>query len=335
MSNETNETTATTAAGNGQMNTAGQAETALVPRQRAPLEFEPQNFSDAWRMAEVFSQSALVPKHLRGKPHDVMLTILHGRELGISPVRAMQMIHVIEGKPGVEAKLAVALVKKERSLCRYFIRLESTNERAVYETQREGEPAPIRQEFTIEDAERAGLLGKDNWTKYPGAMLRARASMALARDVYPDLVGNLYDQDELDEIRAMSAREQMQTVAPPPPPRPVPQSSPAPAPRTPAVIETTATSSAPKPAAGPQGNQAPAAGAPSNDQGAPAEQAEQLSESQVEELLEAAQSPADVEKLKADVRRFAGENTNHKLRHAYNAAYKRTRQAMTGQGAAS
>jgi hypothetical protein len=71
---------------------------------------------------------------------------------------------------------------------------------ATYQTKRRGEPEPTTMSFSWEDAQRAGVTGKDNWRKYPAAMLRARCITALARAVYPDLAMGIYDPDELGDV---------------------------------------------------------------------------------------------------------------------------------------
>jgi hypothetical protein len=45
----------------------------------------------------------------------------------------------------------------------------------------QGRQEPELFRFTIEDAGCAGLLAKDNWRKYPAAMLRARCISAVAQ----------------------------------------------------------------------------------------------------------------------------------------------------------
>jgi hypothetical protein len=77
-----------------------------------------------------------------------------------------------------------------------FFKLAKSDDRiATYVTERKGE-GQTEMSFTMEQAKNAGL-GGDNWRKYPAAMLRARASLALARAVYPDLMLGVYDPDEV------------------------------------------------------------------------------------------------------------------------------------------
>lgn len=178
------------------------ASTALTTTTQhdTPAPFEPGDLPQAWQLAQQLAQASLLPGHLRGKPADVMVTLLLGRDLGLTAMQAITGIHVIEGKPSVSSQTAVALVKRS-PLCRSFACVSSTDEEATYETHRAGEARPQRLTYSMRDASRAGLAGKSVWKAHPSAMLRARAAMALCRDVYPDVVANLYDPDEAEEIR--------------------------------------------------------------------------------------------------------------------------------------
>jgi hypothetical protein len=112
-------------------------------------------------------------------------------------MQSLRSIRVIDGSPTMSADLMVALVKRARE-CEYFQLIESTPDIATYETKRHGSLSPTRMSFTIDEAREAQLTGKDNWKKYRAAMLRARASAALCRVEYPDLMLGIYETDELD-----------------------------------------------------------------------------------------------------------------------------------------
>ena len=68
------------------------------------------------------------------------------------------------------------------------------------ELTREGS-SPYRSTFTIEEAKQAQLTGKpdSNWSKYPAAMLRARAIATGARAYAADLLDGCYDPEEIEE----------------------------------------------------------------------------------------------------------------------------------------
>jgi hypothetical protein len=183
----------------------------IEPAQPAP--FEPRDLVEARGLADDIARAGIIPAHLRGKPMDAYVILLFGRELGLAPMQSMLNVDLVEGKPRLNAQMTVALVKRS-PLCRYFRLVESTDERATWETLREGEPEPTRLSFTIEQANRAGLKG-NNWQRHPAAMLRHRAAQSLARAVYQDVIGNVYDDDEISEMRE-AARAEMMTAPPPP-----------------------------------------------------------------------------------------------------------------------
>jgi len=165
----------------------------------ATLAFEPRDIADAVRLAQILVASRLLPRSI-ATPEAAFAVICTGRELGLTAMQSLRSIHIIEGKPTMSADLMVALCKKS-SVCRYFRLVESTAERAVYETARRDDPEPTRLAFTMHEAQAAGVSGKDNWKRFPAAMLRARAASALVRAVYPDVLLGVYDSDsgELEE----------------------------------------------------------------------------------------------------------------------------------------
>ncbi len=175
-------------------------ETSLVTRDSFASSFDPGDMEEAGKMANWLAKSTLIPEGIRGKPGDILVVMITGRELGLSVMQSLRMISVIRGKPVMDAALIVAMVVQRKDICQYFAILESTNELATYRTHRIGSPEPSTLTYTMEDAAQAGFAGKDNWKKHPAAMLRARCSSALARAIYPDLVANLYESDEGAEM---------------------------------------------------------------------------------------------------------------------------------------
>ncbi len=190
---------------------------ALQRVDRQDMRLLPRSIEEAWALAERTSKAALVPAAFRDRPHDVFLVVQYGLELGVSPMTALLNIDVIDGKPRMNAQLTVGLVKAS-PLCKYFTLVETTASKATFETLRTGDPHPTRLTYTLDHAKQAGLLGKRNWQSDAEGMLRNRCAMRLARIVYPDVIGNMYDADEIEEMRDRAAIEVKGTVAPPAPP---------------------------------------------------------------------------------------------------------------------
>lgn len=181
----------------GAMITAPLAKTSAQPDQSRA--FEPNSIDEAYRLAKILVASRLLPDGAN-TPEAAFAIIATGRELGMTAMQSLRSIYVIKGKPTLSADLVCALVKSRRDVCAFFQLVESTPERAVYKTQRIGEPEPTSMTYTFDDAKRAQVTGNPNWTKHPAAMLRARCITALARAVFPDLVLGIYDPDELEAV---------------------------------------------------------------------------------------------------------------------------------------
>jgi hypothetical protein len=180
--------------------------------------FEPESVQQAFELASVLSRSGLIPRALQGKPSDVLIILLTGRELGISSMQAIRGMHVIEGKVAMSADMMVALAVRSE-VCEYFRLVSNTDDEATYETKRKG-AAPVTFSFTKADAERAKLLTKAGpWITYRRAMFRARAASGLARAVYPDLMLGIYDSDsgELEAPSPPPSGDLVRVEAQPPP----------------------------------------------------------------------------------------------------------------------
>lgn len=182
--------------------------TTAIERYEAPSEattvYEPRDSRDAYEMAGRLVKSGLLPNGIQ-TAEAAFAIIVTGKELGLTVMQSLRSVHVIKGKPTLSADLILALAKRS-PVCTYFQLIKSNDKVAAYRTQRVGEE-PTEMGFTIEQAQRAGLLSNDNWKKYPEAMLRARCIAALARAVYPDVVLGIYETSELDSIDEPAPRQ--------------------------------------------------------------------------------------------------------------------------------
>jgi hypothetical protein len=170
----------------------------------------PEAWSVLREQADVLVRSGFLP-HGVNTPEKAISIVMKGRELGIPPMYALSNIAVINGKPTASAELMLALVYRDHGDEAVKV-IESTPDRCTVAYRRRGWQEPELFSFTIEDAGCAGLLGKDNWRKYPSAMLRARCISAVARFAFPDTIAGLYTPEELGA--AVLVREDGQQYLP-------------------------------------------------------------------------------------------------------------------------
>lgn len=146
-----------------------------------------------FKMAEHLQASGLLPSCYR-RPEQVFLVIQQGRELGVPPMAAINGISVIQGKPTIGANLMAALIFKSGKGT-FSVKVR-TPKKSEIEFVRGGEKTVFA--FTLEDAKRANLLGKDNWRKFPANMLYCRNLSNGARAVFPDVIMGLYLHEEIN-----------------------------------------------------------------------------------------------------------------------------------------
>ena len=147
-----------------------------------------------------------------------IVKIQAGAELGIPPFAAMSGISIIQGKPALGASLIAGLIKSSH---KYDYRVTKHDATGCTIEFYEGEAKLGESSFTADDAKRAGLLGKDIWTKYPRNMLFSRAMSNGARWYTPDLfTGPIYTPEELDGTALEAEYRVVEGPAPEPTPEP-------------------------------------------------------------------------------------------------------------------
>lgn len=173
---------------------------------------QPDVIRESWTLAAKISDTDFVPKAFRKKPEAVMAALLTGRELGLGPMTALQRIHVIEGKAGLDAQGMRALALSHGH--DLWI-IESTPEKCTVGGRRRGSEHEQTVTWTIQEARTAGLAGKGNWKGYPRQMLQARATAEMCRLIAADALGGMaYSSEELeDEKPAVITRATRATAA--------------------------------------------------------------------------------------------------------------------------
>jgi hypothetical protein len=125
-----------------------------------------------------------------------IVKVMAGSELGLPAFASMSGIHIIQGKPTLGSNVIATLVKNDP---RYDYHVKQADDKVcILEWYEDGNKVG-EAGFTIQEAQGAGLTGKDNWKKYTSDMLFARAISRGARRFAPGIFGGspVYTPDEM------------------------------------------------------------------------------------------------------------------------------------------
>ena len=186
-----------------------------------------QSMDDAYRFAKMVSSSDFAPKDFKGKPESCLLAIQAGSEVGLTPMQSLQSIAVINGRPTIWGDAALALVQAS-VVCEYvreYTEGDGDAMVAVCEAKRKGYPAPTVVRFSVADARKAGLYGKQGpWQQYPTRMLALRARGFALRNAFADALRGLITAEEAQDYPSADL-PQSRVTQPAAAPEPAPAAS--------------------------------------------------------------------------------------------------------------
>ena len=173
----------------------------------------PRDFESAYRMAQVIVAAKMAPASL-DTAEKACVAIMHGLEVGLTPMAALQSIAVINGMPTIWGDGMLALVRASGLLEEIVEDVEVDDKGeptiAVCKVKRRGEAQWAISSFTRVEAQRAGLWNKRGpWEGYKARMLKMRARSWALRDKFADVLRGLHMAEEAMDIGSVS-------IAPPP-----------------------------------------------------------------------------------------------------------------------
>lgn len=189
---------------------AVQASTPALVRHRGAV--SALSIPEAMQFAEAVAKAdGMIPRAYLGNPGKILACVLAGQELGVGPMASLRAFHIVEGKPCAAADFWVARLRaagyrldwlKRDNEC-VSLRLTAPDGSSITET------------WDKPKAVAAGLWnGKDNWRKYPQAMLSARCITSAGRALAGEVMFGCYELDEADEIAGRRPQPSEPTPAP-------------------------------------------------------------------------------------------------------------------------
>jgi hypothetical protein len=144
--------------------------------------------------AKALAVSNLLPEAYRGKPENVLVAMAAAESLGITPFQAIQGIDVIKGKMSMSAQLMRALVANAGH--HLVVDVLSDQGCRLLASRRETPDLVQAFEYSMADAQRAGLATSDNYKRHPKSMLLARCTSLACKAVFSDVLAGLTVGDE-------------------------------------------------------------------------------------------------------------------------------------------
>lgn len=206
----------------------------------------PKNLAQVFRLARVYVDAGLAPKAYLDAPNPVSavaIGILYALRCGVEIPMFLQNSYPVNGKIGIESKLAIALlIKSGKVVGRPHYSLKYEGGKAVactctvidQESGEEKTQTVTWEMVTKEGWDRNKGTQVSKWTTLPELMFQYRAGVFVMRVHYPDVLMGMYTTEEFEDMQradagpAMSMQELSDRLVGPPA-----EDSPKPAPAKP------------------------------------------------------------------------------------------------------
>lgn len=141
-----------------------------------------------------------------GEKAGVLMIMLSARELGISPMQALNGgLNLIQGKVEISARMMSALIRKAGHQIKVQ---ECTAQQCVLVGKRCDTGETQSASFSVAEAQIAGLVKSGGgWIKWPKDMCFARALSRLARQLFSDVIGMGYVEGEISQVTEIKNSE--------------------------------------------------------------------------------------------------------------------------------
>jgi len=162
------------------------------------------------RMAQAVAQSKLFG--ITNQEQALALMLVAQAE-GLHPATAARDYHIIQGRPALKA---------DAMLARYLssggkVEWHDHTDTKVAATFSHPAGGTLKIEWDMDRAKKAGLGGKDMWSKYPRQMLRARVISEGIRATNPAVATGIYTPEEVQDMEPVRKEKEIN----PKPPKPL------------------------------------------------------------------------------------------------------------------
>lgn len=169
------------------------------------LLLDSDKFAQLQRIATMYATSTMVPTHYQKNIANCAIALQMSLRLNIDPFMFMQKTYIVQGKPGMEAQLAIALTNArgpfdgpiqwkftgegDSRACTAFARHKVT-----------GEVCEATVTWAMVEGEGWSKKSGSKWLTMPEMMFRYRSATFLARLYCPEVLMGMASADEIDDM---------------------------------------------------------------------------------------------------------------------------------------
>lgn len=169
-----------------------------------------ENMLQTRAVANFLSRSKFLPQALRGDLNTAVMLCVTCKQMGL-PITALSEVMEVNGKISFWGRTKLAIVMKS-PICEYIMAEEQDDTKCTLVAKRKGWPKEVKETYTIQMAEKAGLINRsDAWKKHPADMLYWRAVTRVISKVFPDVIQGFASVEDLED----GMDEKVQVVAKP------------------------------------------------------------------------------------------------------------------------
>lgn len=201
--------------------------TEVGPRSSVSIQLDLTTIPELQAFCEILSKTEMVPKAYKGHPDDILVAMLHGQEVGLPHLQALQSIAVVNGIPSIYGDAALAMVRSSGKLEDFdeWIEVDGVRQEGSFpilkdadegrrivafcKSKRLGMSRERITTYSVDDAKRAKLWEKKGasgfetpWCTVPQRMLMWRARGWNLRDQFGDVLKGLAIYEEAMDIEA-------------------------------------------------------------------------------------------------------------------------------------
>lgn len=179
-------------------------ETSLSTNLDSGIMLDLQLFEHCQRVSMMLSKSTMVPVHFQNNVGNCMIALNFAARAQLDPFMVMQSMYVVHGKPGLEGKLAIALLNKSKMFSPLQYRFDGEGDNrscTAYATRNSnGEVCEQTVTWKMVVAEGWNKGGSSKWNTIPELMFQYRSASFFIKVHAPEILLGMQTKEELDDI---------------------------------------------------------------------------------------------------------------------------------------